>query len=174
MKNIIVYVCRKEKTMEEIYKEYSKIVYSYLLSLTCNAEIAEELMQETFYNAVKNINKFRNESSIKTWLCRIAKNKWIDYLKKSNRSNEIAIDEIEEKFIFVNSFEEEFSEKENVIDLYKRIHNLDEKTREVIYLRIRADLSFKEIGEIMGETENWARVTFYRAKVKLKEELDNE
>ena len=160
--------------MEEIYIEYSKIVYNYLLSLTCNSEIAEELMQETFYNAVKNINKFRNECSMKTWLCKIAKNKWIDYLKKSNISSEVSIDEIEEKFILVNSFEEEFSDKENVIDLYKKIHRLDEKTREVIYLRIRADLSFKEIGEIMGETENWARVTFYRAKVKLKEEFDNE
>ena len=159
--------------MEEIYKEYSKIVYNYLLSFTCNSELAEELMQETFYSAVKNINKFRNECSMKTWLCRIAKNKWIDYLKKSNISNEISIDEIEEKFILVNSFEEEFSNKDNVIDLYKKIHKFDEKTREVIYLRIRADLSFKEIGEIMGETENWARVTFYRAKVKLKEEFDN-
>ena len=157
--------------MEEIYKEYSKIVYNYLLSLTCNSEIAEELMKETFYSAVKNINKFRN---IKTWLCKIAKNKWIDYLSKSKKSNEVAIDEIEEKFLLVNSFEEEFSNKEKVIDLYKKIHNLDEKTREVIYLRIRADLNFKEIGLIMGETENWARVTFYRAKVKLKEEFDNE
>lgn len=160
--------------MEEIYKEYSKIVYNYLLSLTCNAEIAEELMQETFYSAINNINKFRNESNIKTWLCKIAKNKWIDYLKKSKISNELAIDEIEEKFLLVNSFEEEFSNKETVIDLYKKIHKLDEKTREVIYLRIRADLNFKEIGMIMGESENWARVTFYRAKVKLKEEFDNE
>lgn len=160
--------------MEEIYKEYSKIVYNYLLSLTCNSELAEELMQETFYNAVKNINRFRNESSIKTWLCKIAKNKWIDYLKSNNGSDNLVLDEIEEKFLLVNSFEEEFSSKEAVIDLYKKIHNLDEKTREVIYLRIRADLSFKEIGLIMGENENWARVTFYRAKVKLKEEFDNE
>ena len=160
--------------MEEIYKEYSKIVYNYLLSLSCNSEVAEELMQETFYNAVKNINKFRNESSMKTWLCRIAKNKWIDYLKKTKTVSEVSIDEIEEKFILVNSFEDEFTDQEKVIDLYKKIHNLDEKTREVIYLRIRADLGFKEIGEIMGESEAWARVTFYRAKVKLKEEFDNE
>lgn len=160
--------------MEEIYKEYSKIVYNYLLSLSCNSGVAEELMQETFYNAVKNINKFRNESSMKTWLCRIAKNKWIDYLKKTKTVSEVSIDEIEEKFILINSFEDEFTDKEKVIDLYKKIHNLDEKTREVIYLRIRADLGFKEIGEIMGESEAWARVTFYRAKVKLKEEFDNE
>ena len=160
--------------MEEIYKEYSKIVYTYLLSLTCNSELAEELMQETFYSAIKNINKFRNESSMKTWLFKIAKNKWFDYLKNTKKSIEIGLDEIEEKFILVNSFEDDFSNKENVIDLYQKIHKLDEKSREVIYLRIRADLSFKEIGLIMGESENWARVTFYRAKVKLKEEFDNE
>ena len=82
--------------MEEIYKEYSKIVYNYLLSFTCNSELAEELMQETFYSAVKNINKFRNECSMKTWLCRIAKNKWIDYIKETKKLNETSIDEIEE------------------------------------------------------------------------------
>lgn len=160
--------------MDEIYKEYSKIVYKYLLSLTNNPEVAEELMQETFYSAVKNINKFRNESTIKTWLCRIAKNKWIDYLNKIKNLDETSMDEIEEKFLLVNSFEDEFSNKDAVINLYKKIHELDEKTREVIYLRIRADLNFKEIGLIMGESETWARVTFYRAKVKLKEEFGNE
>lgn len=160
--------------MEEIYKEYSKFVYNYLLSLTNNAEIAEELMQETFYSAIKNINKFRQESSIKTWLCKIAKNKWIDYYKKIKKSNEENIDEIDEKFIMVNSFEDEFANKDTVLDLYKKIHKLDEKTREVMYLRIRSDLSFKDIGIIMDESEQWARVTFYRAKVKLKEEFYNE
>ena len=160
--------------MEEIYKEYSKIVYNYLLSLTNDAELSEELMQETFYSAVKNINKFRQESSMKTWLCKIAKNKWTDYYKRLKKKNETTIDDIDEKFLLVNSFEEEFANKSAVLDLYKKIHNLDEKTREVIYLRIRADLSFKEIGLIMGESEVWARVTFYRAKTKLKEEFDDE
>lgn len=160
--------------MEEIYKEYSKFVYNYLLSLTNDSEIAEELMQETFYSAVKNINKFRQESSIKTWLCKIAKNKWIDYYKKIKKSAEENIDEIDEKFIMVNSFEDEFANKDKVLDLYKKIHKLDEKTREVIYLRIRSDLSFKDIGIIMNESEQWARVTFYRAKLKLKEEFYNE
>lgn len=160
--------------MEEIYKEYSKIVYNYLLSFSCNSEIAEELMQETFYSAVKNINKFRNESSIKTWLCTIAKNKWIDYLKKSKMLNETSINEIEESLFLQNTFEEDFLNRETIIDMNKKINYFDEKTKEVIYLRIRADLSFKEIGMIMGKTENWARVTFYRAKVKLKEEFNNE
>ena len=77
--------------MEEIYKEYSKIVYNYLLSFTNNTDTAEELMQETFYSAVKNINKFRKEASVKTWLCKIAKNKWIDYYNKIQKSNIVNI-----------------------------------------------------------------------------------
>lgn len=154
--------------MEEVYKKYSKIVYKYLLSLTNNTEIVEELMEETFYSAVKNINKFRQESSVKTWLCKIAKNKYIDYYQKKNKISEINIEEINEKHLIEEQFESDFENKENLIKLYRKIHELDEITREVVYLRIRAELNFKEIGEIFGKTESWARVTFYRAKVKLK------
>lgn len=160
--------------MEEIYKEYSKIVYKYLLSITNDTELAEELMQETFASAVKNINKFRQECSVKTWLCTIAKNKWIDFYKKKKKVNEINIDEINEKFLVSNSPEEDYTNKSEIINIYKKIHKLDEKTKEVIYLRIKSDFSFKEIGSIMGRSEEWARITFYRGKIKLKEELENE
>lgn len=85
--------------MEEIYKEYSKYVFNYLLSLTNNAEIAEELMQETFYSAIKNIHKFQNNSSLKTWLYKIAKNKLIDYCKKNKKIKEIDIDKVDAKFL---------------------------------------------------------------------------
>lgn len=160
--------------MEEIYKEYSKIVYSYLLSLTNNIDIANELTQETFYSAVKNISKFRNESNVKNWLCKIAKNKWNDYYKKKKKRKEFNIDEFAENLILNNSLEDEYEEKEQIINLYKRIHNLDEESREVMYLRIRGELSFKEIGFIMQRTEEWARIIFYRAKIKLKEDFENE
>lgn len=160
--------------MEEIYKEYSKIVYKYLLSITNDTELAEELMQETFESAVKNINKFRQECSVKTWLCIIAKNKWIDFYKKKKKVNEINIDEINEKILVSNSLEEDYTDKSEIINIYKKIHRLDEKTKEVIYLRIKSDFSFKEIGSIMGRSEEWARITFYRGKIKLKEELENE
>lgn len=163
--------------MEEIYKEYSKVVYSYLLSLTNNAEIASEITQETFYSAIKNIKKFRNDSSVKNWLCKIAKNKYIDYYKKSKKLNEINIDDINEnnKDLWIkNSLEENYEKREEIINIYKKIHKLDECSKEVIYLRIRGELSYKEIGTIMGKTEEWARITFYRAKIKLKEDLKNE
>lgn len=160
--------------MEEIYKEYSKIVYNYLFSLTNNTDIAEELMQETFYSAVKNINKYRKEASIKTWLCKIAKNKWIDYYKKIQKSNEINIEDVNEKYLYTDTFEDDYLNRDELVNFYKKINKLDEKSKEVVYLRIRAYFNFKEIGSIMGKSEEWARITFYRAKIKLKEDLKNE
>lgn len=160
--------------MEEIYKEYSKIVYKYLLSLTSNTDIAEELMQETFYSAIKNINNFRNDSSLKTWLCRIAKNKWIDYYKNSKKLYTTNIDKIDENLLSYTLLEEDFANRDKIIDINKYIHKLDKPSQEVLYLRIKADFSFKEIANIMGKTEGWARIILYRAKLKLKEEIENE
>lgn len=160
--------------MEEIYKEYSKYVFNYLLSFTNNVEISEELTQETFYSAIKNIHKFQNNSSLKTWLYKIAKNKLIDYYKKTKKMQELDIDEVNDKFLFINSFEEDYADREELINIYKKIHKLDEKSKEVIYLRIKCEFNFKEIGDIMGKSEEWARITFYRAKIKLKEDFENE
>lgn len=160
--------------MEEIYKEYSKYVFNYLLSLTNNAEIAEELMQETFYSAIKNIHKFQNNSSLKTWLYKIAKNKLIDYCKKNKKIKEIDIDKVDAKFLITNSLDESYEDRDELINLYKKIHRLDEKSKEVIYLRVKCEFNFREIGNIMGKSEEWTRITFYRAKIKLKEELKNE
>jgi len=156
--------------MEEIYKNYSRLVYNYLFRLTNNIELSEELTQETFYSAIKGINNFRGESSINVWLCQIAKNKWIDYLSKNKKINIIPIDENIEKVISNNYIEEEILTKEERISLYKKIHTLDINTREVIYLKLK-DFTFKDIGNILEKSEEWARVTFYRAKVKLKEEF---
>ncbi len=157
--------------MEEIYKEYSKCIFNYLLTFTRNVDVAEELMQETFYSAILNIHKFKNNSSLKTWLCKIAKNKWIDYYKKSKKIEKINIEELKENIFLTYSFEDEYSNK---TDIYRNINKLDKKTQEVIYLRVKGNLTFKEIGSIMGKTEEWARVTFYRGKVKLKEDMENE
>lgn len=163
--------------MEEIYIKYSKIVFNYLISLGNNRETAEELMQETFYAATKNINKFRGESTLKVWLCQIAKNKWRDYIKSIKKEKNISLDDEIENLLVDNSIEsieDDIISKEKIISLYKKIHVLDENMREVIYLRIKAELNFKEIGSVFGKSEEWARVTFYRGKMKLKEALKNE
>lgn len=153
--------------MEQIYGQYFETVYKYLFCLTHNNDISEELAQETFYKAVKKIESYKGECKISVWLCQIAKHLWYDQYKKSKKmiTNDndlikIQLDDTTIKQVISN---------DEKLSLYRKMQNLDEKTREVIYLRITGELSFKEIGIILNQTENWARVTFYRGKNKLKE-----
>ena len=156
------------QNIEEIYKEYSTSVYKYLFCLTQNREVSEDLTQETFAIAVKNIKKFRGECKLSVWLCQIAKHLWYKELKKKN--NNISLEDINENVLYEDNLEENYFRKEDSIKLFKDMQKLDEKTREVMYLRMVGNLSYDEIGEILGKTSNWARVTYYRAKQKIKEE----
>ena len=154
--------------IEQIYKQYFEIVNKYLFCLTHNNDISEELTQETFYKAVKKINTYNGECKMSVWLCQIAKNLWYDQCRKNKKivnSNEFDLLKVENN----SNIEEQVISNEEKINLYKQMQNLDEKTREVMYLRLSGELSFKEIGEILNKTENWARVTFYRGKNKLRE-----
>ncbi len=159
--------------MEEIYKEYFEMIKRYLFCLTHNNDIAEELTQETFYRAVKKINTFKGECKISVWLCQIAKNIWYNELKKKKRI-ESRMKEYNTSELIENELENRIISKESKLEIYKKIQRLDEKTRNVMYLRITGELSFKEIGIILNKTENWARVTFYRGKEKLKEGQESE
>ena len=152
--------------LEQIYKQYFETVNKYLFCLTHNSDISEELTQETFYRAVKKINTFKGECKMSVWLCQIAKNLWYDELKKNKK-----LENIEQIFLIQSeeNLEENIILNENKLELYRKLQKLDKQTREVIYLRITGELSFKEIGDILNKTENWARVTFYRGKQKLKE-----
>ncbi len=161
------------QNMEEIYKEYFEMIKRYLFCLTHNNDIAEELTQETFYRAVKKINTFKGECKISVWLCQIAKNIWYNELKKKKRI-ESRMKEYNTSELIENELENRIISKESKLEIYKKIQRLDEKTRNVMYLRITGELSFKEIGIILNKTENWARVTFYRGKEKLKEGQESE
>lgn len=157
------------QNIEEVYKEYSNTVYKYLFCLTHKEDIAEDLTQETFAIAIKEINKFRGDSKISVWLCQIAKHLWYKELKKSKKKKDIPIEEIDKELKSFETIEDIVCEKEDKLKIYKDMQKLDEKTREVMYLRMVGNLSFIEIGEILGKTPNWARVTYYRAKQKIKE-----
>lgn len=156
------------QNMEEIYKKYFETVKKYLFCLTHNNDIAEELTQETFYKAVKNIHTFKDDCKISVWLCKIAKNTWLDSIKKNKNIKDMADNELFE-IESLETTDETVISNQGKLELYKKIQKLDEKTRDVIYLRITGDLNFKEIGDIFNKTENWARITFYRGKQKLKE-----
>ena len=154
------------QNIEEIYKMHSNTVYKYLFCLTANEDLSEELTQETFAIAVKEINKFKGECKVSVWLCQIAKHLWYKELKK--KKTNIPIQEIE-NLQETKTVEDIVFEKEDKLKLFKNIQKLDEKSRELIYLRMIGNLDFTEIGEILGKTANWARVNFYRAKQKIRE-----
>ncbi len=153
--------------MEQIYTQYFETVNKYLFCLTHNNDISEELTQETFYKAVKKIDTYKGDCKMSVWLCQIAKNLWYDYCKKNKRV--ISVDEELLESYSTDTTEEKVILNDEKISLFRKLQKLDEKTREVIYLRITGELSFKEIGIILNKTENWARVTFYRGKNQLKE-----
>lgn len=160
------------KEFDELYNLYSEGVYKYLVYLTGNLSVAEELLQETFFQAFKNISKFRGESKISTWLYGIARN---TYLKNYNREKKYNLCHIDDFKDHINSGElldSNYERKEILREILCEINKLDFECKQVILLRISGDLSFKDIGEILGKSENWARVTFHRTKIKLRKEME--
>ena len=150
---------------EEIYTQYFNVVYKYLYGLSHNSDLAEELTQETFCRAIKTLHKFRGDCKINVWLCQIAKNVWYSELKK--RKGEISLDSANIINLYDTNLEDTFIEKDEKQQIYNYINELEENQRNVVICRIVFDMSFKEIGLLLGKTENWARVNYYRGKNKI-------
>ncbi len=153
----------KEK-FNEIYRENAAMIYKYLCGLTQDGGLAEELTQETFFQAIKGIDKFRGDCKISVWLCGIAKKIWYKELEKRSRHKTAPLDDTIPSTENVESKSLDNLEK---IEIFRLMHNLDDVTREVMYLRLAGELQFSEIAAILGKTENWARVTYYRGKQKI-------
>ena len=159
------------QSMEEIYRQHAQTVYRYLCSLTGDEDLSEELTQETFAQAVGSIGRFDGSCKVSTWLCAIAKNQLMAYRRKhplQESLEELAESGVEPGGGTAPSPEAETLAAERKRLLYAAIHESPEPAREVLYLRLLGGLSFKEIGDVLGQSENWARVTFYRGKEKLK------
>lgn len=159
---------------EEIYKTYFNDVYLFILAMSGNSHIAEEITQETFYKALKSIDKFHGTCSVKTWLCQIGKNTYLTHLNKRKRLAPSIIESdakalSEQATVKSDSAETIFLRKDEALSIYKVLHCLNEPYKEVFTLRTLGDLSFKEIGEIFGRGEGWARVTYHRARLKIQE-----
>lgn len=147
--------------IEDICNKYYQNVYKYLISLSHNSDLAEELTQETFCVAIKEINKFKGNCEVVTWLCVIAKHLYYKHSKQNIYEN---IDDITQ--IHSSSIEEIFISNQEKLELYKALQNITENERNVIYLRLLG-LSFKEVAEVIGKNETWAKVVFYRGKKDL-------
>ena len=151
--------------MDEIYRRHAQTVYKFLLSLCGDGDLAEELTQETFYQAIRSIHRFDGSCKLSVWLCQIAKHLWYQHLRKRKREAPLPEEPPE---LPIPSAEEGLLEQEGRLELLKQIHALPEQQREVVYLRAFGNLSFREIGDVLGKTETWARVTFYRGKEQLR------
>ena len=157
---------------EELYNTYFKDVYRYVLRLSGDAHVAEEVTGDTFFKALKAIHKFRGDCDVRVWLCQIAKNCYYSFLKESGRTENIDTPELLAIADPAASVEEQLVSKETARKLQTLLHQLPEPYKEVFLWRTYAELSFKQIGQMFGKTDNWACVTYHRAGTMLKKGLE--
>jgi RNA polymerase sigma-70 factor (ECF subfamily) len=157
---------------EKIYITYFNDVYLYARKLSGNESVAEEITSETFFKAMRSIGKFRGDCDVRVWLCQIAKNSYYTFLKRHNQladaeniDDTVACersDNIEDKLVI----------EDQAMKVHNHLHDLPEPYKEVFMLRVFGELNFKQIGMIFSKTDNWACVTYHRARNKLKEKME--
>jgi len=157
------------KEMDEIYRLYAEDVYRFIYRLSRNEAVSCDILQDTMLKAVTNYSSFKGNCSVKTWLCTIARNEYYNYLKRAENNNSPLDDKLAE-----SSFEEKLMDSAQAVSIHKMIHKLDEPYKEVFSLRVFAELKFTDIGAVFGKSENWARVTFFRAKEKIIDMMKRE
>ncbi|MDE7212332.1 MAG: sigma-70 family RNA polymerase sigma factor [Lachnospiraceae bacterium] len=150
--------------MDELYEQNAQIVYRFLYSICRNEHLAEDLTQETFLQAYKSIERFDGSCKISSWLCQIAKHLLYRHYQKTKREIPSELEEMASPAETAPAPDGRVMAKLELMEVLKDMQKLPPAMREVIYLRITGELTFREIGEIMGRSENWARVTFYRGK----------
>ncbi len=160
------------REFDEIYRLYAADVYHFILKLSQNETLAMDILQDTMLKAITSIDKFKGECSMKTYLCTIARNEYYNHIKRADHRN-LPLDSAQ------NAEDEEplehrISDKMQAMQIHRVLHCLDEPYKEVFTLRVFAELKFSDIGSLFGKSENWARVTFFRAKAKIIQLLQNE
>lgn len=155
--------------IERAYTQHAQEVYRYLLSLSHDEDLAEDLTQETFFRAMRTIGNYDGGCKLAVWLCQIAKHLWYQWLDKRCRWKQV---ELTDEVLGYESPEKSTLLRMEKTTLYKAIHSLPEPMRELVHMRLTGEFSFAEIGQILGKNENWARTTFYRSKQKIIKEME--
>ncbi len=155
--------------IEALYRQYFHDVFLYLKAVTKSDDIAEELTQETFFKAMKSLDSFKGGCEVRVWLCQIAKNCWYSYCRKQKH---IAGELPEDLPDTAPPPTLNFEDKETVLEIHRILHTLAEPYKEVFTLRVFGELPFKDIAGLFGKTENWAAVTFHRAKLKIIDQME--
>ncbi len=158
---------------EKIYRECFDDVYRYICRLSGDENTAEEITSEAFFKAMRSIGSFRGDCDIRVWLCQIAKNCYYTYLKKSKRTDSVDDTELSELPSEERPIEEQCMMQEEAARIRTVLHHISEPYKEVFLWRVFAELSFKQIGQIFGKSENWACVTYHRAKTMIQSRLED-
>ena len=158
---------------EQIYTAYFNDVYKYILRLSGNEHIAEDITSETFFRAMNSIGSFRGDCDVRVWLCQIAKNCYYSYRKKTGRVEQVDEAELQELPDHLPSVADAYARSDEIERIQKVLHTVEEPYKEVFMWRVYADLSFGQIAQIFGKTENWACVTYHRARKKILERLED-
>lgn len=156
--------------IEKIYKAYFNDVFLFVLKLSKDVHIAEEIASETFFKAINSIDKFKGDCEIRVWLCQIAKYSYYTYLRKNKNID--AINNHEDKSDEID-IEQTILNNEASMKVHELLHHLDEPYKEVFTLRIFGELSFKQIAKLFNKTESWACVTYHRARHKIIERMED-
>lgn len=156
----------------KIYETYFSDVYSYMKRLSKDENVAEEMTSEAFFKAMGAIDSFRGDCDIRVWLCQIAKNCYLTHLKKARRFAELEILETSGAPASGDQVEDLVVERSEAMRIHRLTHELPEPYKEVFMLRVLGELSFRRIGSIFGKTENWACVTYHRARNKIIEKME--
>lgn len=154
-------------TLEDLYTANFNIVYGYLFRLCGNQAVAEDLTSETFLKAFSKFDAFRGDCKVSTWLCRIAKNEYLHYRRRHQRQVPLDAAALPDEAFF----EEAVADRDTAVYLHKLLRTLEEPYKEVFILKVFAELSYREIAAVTEQSETWARVTYYRAKNKLRERM---
>ncbi len=160
-----------EREFDEIYRLYAEDVYRFVLKLSRNEAAAMDILQDTMLKAITSIDGFKGHCSMKTWLCTIARNEYYNYVKRAdNRS--LPLDTAQNAVD--DPLEHRISDKLQAMEIHRILHRLEEPYKEIFTLRVFAELKFSDIGSLFGKSENWARVTFFRAKAKIIQLMQEE
>ena len=157
---------------EQLYNTYFNDVYLYILRLSGSEHMAEEITSDTFFKALQSIDGFRGECDVRVWLCQIAKNRYYSYLKKNKRIKRLDDVKIQESTDLIGNADEEYEQRLELAQIQNILHDMREPYKEVFMWRIYADLSFKQIAQIFGKNENWACVTYHRARKMIQERME--
>ncbi|MBE5942441.1 MAG: sigma-70 family RNA polymerase sigma factor [Lachnospiraceae bacterium] len=162
------------RDMDIIYNKYYKDVLFFAKSLSGDMDIAEEITQNTFCKAIESVHRFRGDCDIRIWLCKIARNDYLNYMRKERR---IVLGEKTEELIANTPDTAEpvltqIEDSESAKEIQKILEKLEEPYHEVFILRALHDMPYEKIARAYGKTESWARVTYRRARLKIVEELE--